>query len=209
MVKYLCDSSINLRFKPGKRFEYCNSNFVLLAKIIEVASGQSYPSYLEEHLFQPAGMWNTFASNRTFFTREDGNCATSYVYEHGRPVPVALSRDRQMKRITALGAVQGDGSVVSTVHDLYLWHKALLNHTVLSKKSTEQLFTPPMLKNQQPSEYAYGWYVSKNAAYHGGSWPGYQTRFIRNLETGRVGIVCKNIQTYDWAWLPVFDATVR
>ena len=114
-----------------------------------------------------------------------------------------------MKRINALGAVQGDGSVVSTVHDLYQWHKALLNHTVLSEQSTKQLFTPPVLPNKEASEYAYGWYVSKSSAYHGGSWPGYQTRLIRNLETGVVGIIGKNIQTYDWAWLPVFDATVR
>ncbi|MEM7554185.1 MAG: serine hydrolase domain-containing protein, partial [Cyanobacteria bacterium P01_A01_bin.84] len=45
-----------LEFEPGERLEYSNSGYVVLTKIIETISGQSYPEYLQSHIFEPLGM---------------------------------------------------------------------------------------------------------------------------------------------------------
>ena len=48
-----------LEFKPGERFNYSDSNYLVLAYVIEKASGQSYESFLKQRIYQPLGMSNS------------------------------------------------------------------------------------------------------------------------------------------------------
>src|SRR3990172_579170 len=48
-----------LEFTPGEKYQYSNSNYVLLTYIIEKVSGKSYETYLQENIFQPLGMNNS------------------------------------------------------------------------------------------------------------------------------------------------------
>jgi len=55
-------NNAELLYNPGTRFNYCNSNYILLGLIIAKVSNQSFESYLEEHIFSKIGMQNTYAS---------------------------------------------------------------------------------------------------------------------------------------------------
>ncbi|MDR6626943.1 serine hydrolase domain-containing protein [Caulobacter segnis] len=46
-------------FEPGAENDYSNYGFILLGRVIEVVSGQTYPDYLQEHVFAAAGMTDT------------------------------------------------------------------------------------------------------------------------------------------------------
>jgi CubicO group peptidase (beta-lactamase class C family) len=52
-----------MRFTPGTRYEYSNSNYFLLGYIIEKITGKTYQQYLEDNFFQPLGMTNSFYGN--------------------------------------------------------------------------------------------------------------------------------------------------
>lgn len=52
-----------LKFKPGERWDYCNVNFMLIAKIIEKISGQSFAEFAQTHLFQPLDMTHTMIND--------------------------------------------------------------------------------------------------------------------------------------------------
>ena len=55
-------AKIELIAPPGERYEYSNANYVTLGMIIQAVTGQSYESYIREHIFQPLDMQNSFTS---------------------------------------------------------------------------------------------------------------------------------------------------
>ena len=58
---------------PGEQFKYSNTGYILLGKVIEVVSGQSYGEFLRQQIFQPLGMENTRLADREFLAnRADG-----------------------------------------------------------------------------------------------------------------------------------------
>ena len=133
----------------------------------------------------------------------------NYVIENALPVKAASSNIENIDRVNYLSGIQGDGSVVTSIYDLFLWHQAIASNTILSKASTQLLFNPTTLSDGSKSDYGYGWYTDGKLADHTGSWPGYQTRIIRNLKTGRVGISLKNLEVNNWNWIGAFDKLIN
>jgi CubicO group peptidase (beta-lactamase class C family) len=146
--RFLIDHFKNapLEFKPGTRYWYTNSGYVLLAYIIEQVSGQLYHNYMREHVLQPAGLPHTY-----------------YALENAIiPKRVAgYTRDRGYYENTyyqSLTLAYGAGDLLSTVEDLYQWHKALYAYTLIKKETLEKAFTPYTLSNGLKTEYGYGWF---------------------------------------------------
>ena len=123
-----------LRFEPGSRQAYSNSGYTLLAVLIELVSGQPYPTYLKENLFKPAGM------NRTGFYRdplwEEDEVAVGY---EGRTIG---ERNSPYYWPHMTWALIGGGGMVSSVGELYKWIQALAANKVLSEKSMENMYDP-------------------------------------------------------------------
>ncbi len=105
-----------LRFEPGDHMEYSNSGYGLLAVIIELVSGQSYPSFLKENLFKPAGL------TRTGFYRdplwEEDEVAIGY---EGRKIG---KKNSPYYWPYMTWALIGGGGMVSSVGELYKWIQA-------------------------------------------------------------------------------------
>lgn len=120
-----------LKHPPGTKYLYSDTGYGLLAVIVEIASGQSFQSYLTEYLFKPAKM------NRTgFYNDSKWDFPTvAYGYNNERDYGSAA------KRPGPYWGILGFGGVLTTVEDLCYWHHALENNLVLSSKSTEKLFT--------------------------------------------------------------------
>ena len=124
-----------LRFEPGSRWEYSNYGFILLGRIVEVASGESYDKYVREHIFDPAGMSSTGPipeSQPVSYTRNGT----------GKWHPV-------IEQPPYRGTSAGGG--YSTVGDLLRFANALDQHKLLKVQLTNQA-TTGQVKNQ------YGFY---------------------------------------------------
>ena len=65
-----------LEFEPGTKWAYCNTGIDTLGRIIEVCSGKSYEAFLEERLFRPLGMKDTF-----FYPNPDQKARVATLYK--------------------------------------------------------------------------------------------------------------------------------
>lgn len=132
----------SLLFPPNTKYSYCNSGYFLLGQIIESVSGKSYGDFLKENIFIPLGMNNTFVNEGKGFDR-------------------AIGYDEEWNKNDYL-MTTGDGGIISTVEDLYLWDKALFKNKIISSDSRDKMFDPLKLNNAKIINYGYGWDINEN-----------------------------------------------
>ncbi len=164
---------------PDKRFQYCNTNFMLLALIVEKITGQKFPDYMKQNLFEPLGMHDTYI----FSIKDTANYNPTWSVSRGFPMD-------------AYDCTYGDKNVYSTVRDLYAWDKSLYENTFLKKSTLDMAFTP--LSNEVHSMHNYGlaWRLfikdGDTVIYHNGKWHGTNTSFIRLVQDTATIIVLGN-----------------
>lgn len=143
-----------------KKFQYCNSNYIVLGKLVEHMSGLTLSAYMEEYIFKPLGM------NRTTLLSPDMNfsdLATGY----------KSPRISKLEKATPIYSYAGAGGIFSSAADLCKWNDALSTETLLSKDLLNEMFNPIL------SGYAMGWFINGHKAHHGGDAPGFSTNLIR------------------------------
>lgn len=118
-------------FDPGAKYAYSNSNYNLLAYVIEKVSGKGYGEFLRETIFGPLDMKDT--GHDASPTHLIANRAYGYVPAGMRDVENAPFLDWSVKT--------GNGSIYSTVEDLYKWDRALYTDKILNKAAREKMFT--------------------------------------------------------------------
>jgi CubicO group peptidase (beta-lactamase class C family) len=165
---------------PNKRFHYCNTNFVMLALIIESITGIDFPTYIKQNIFEPLGMKHSY-----IFTINDTNAyLPSY---RGNYIPCRLER---------FDCVYGDKNVYTNPRDLLLWDKALFEGSIISKQALLMAYTP--YSNEKPGthNYGFGWrlftYPDQIVPYHTGWWHGNNALFTRLLKDTATIIICGN-----------------
>ena len=169
-VRALAD--IELIAPPGRRYEYSNSNYVTLGMIIQAVTGQSYETYIEEYIFQPLEMQNSFASQTE---AEQNGLAVGYQKWFG--IPVASPN---------LPFVRGSlpaGYLNMSAEDLGHYLIAQLNNgsyqgvSVLSPAGIAALHHPDIQMPGSTDYYAMGWEVQHfqdvEVIRHNGEVPGY------------------------------------
>ena len=166
---------------PNKRFTYCNTNFALLALIIEKVSGKTYPQFMQENIFDPLGMKNTFVH-----FKGDNKIRSKSFDWRGREIPDNFLDD-----------VYGDKNIYSTPRDLLIWDRALSDTVFLTAKSLELAYTP--YSNEKPGikNYGLGWRMNnyedgKKIIFHNGWWHGNNAAFIRVLKDDATIILISN-----------------
>ena len=135
-----------LEFEPGARFQYSNSNYNLLAYIIEKVSGKRYGEFVDANIFRPLGMRDT--GNDSGSAELIADRASGYVPAGIRDVENAPSLNWSIKT--------GNGSLYSTVDDLYKWDRALYTDKLLSSRSRQKMFT-------DYGGFGYGWFIRKHS----------------------------------------------
>jgi CubicO group peptidase (beta-lactamase class C family) len=155
-------------FKPGTRFKYCNTNFVLLAMIIEKITGTPYPVYMKQNLFDPLHLDHTFV-----YTLADTGKVTRSFEWNGR----VWQNDN-------LEGTYGDKNIYSTPRDLLKWDIALSSGQVIDTTLLDSAYTG--YSNERPSIHNYGlaWRLlklpnGKKVIYHNGRWHGFNAAFAR------------------------------
>lgn len=132
-----------LRFPPGSRWEYSDTNYILLGRIVEVASGQRYNDYIRTHEFLPAGMVQTTTIEHE---RQTPDMARGYTLDNGRVVPSPPLDDAW---------AWSAGNIVSTVGDYEKWMAALTSGKIVSPVDYA-LMTTASPGNRMDSKSAYG-----------------------------------------------------
>ncbi len=170
-----------LLFKPGSQYQYSNAGYVILALLVEAVSKQSFASYVQNHIFEPAGMKNSF------------------VYEPGKTVPLVkgirqLGPMRLENDLGWLDGVVGDGGIYSSVIDLYHWQQALWQAKLISKAGLERMISPGKLNDGSLTSYGYGWVVNPahHLVLHNGSWVGFRSLLVYNHKRGHLIVALNN-----------------
>jgi D-alanyl-D-alanine carboxypeptidase len=172
-----------LEFEPGSKWEYSNYGFLLLGRVIEIASGQSYYDYVRDHIYKVANMSSTdsFPESQPVPGRSVG-----YTKQSGPLQP-------NTGTLPPRGSSAGGG--YSTVGDLLRFANDLTGHKLLDATHTELLTTG---KVQTPQgKYAYGF--SDNATGdvrwfgHGGGAPGMNGDLRIYPESGYTVAVLANL----------------
>ncbi len=160
--------------KPNTVFHYNNSNFMVLAAIIEKVTGKTYANYLMENVFKPAGMKNTHVYSTTVYPK----------------IPVdVVGHDRTWRYSVVqnfLDGPVGDKGIYSTLHDLVLYDKYLRNGRLLTKASLDSAYTGHNKPVNGHFNYGYGWRMfdgdnGRKVVYHTGWWHGFRHIYVRDL----------------------------
>ncbi|HEX9166931.1 MAG TPA: serine hydrolase domain-containing protein [Gemmatimonadales bacterium] len=155
-------------FAPGARWNYSNSGYYLLGMIVEKASGLPYRQYLHERILTPLGL-----------------SATSYCDE--APVIPGRAQGYEVVKgqvvndgIISMNTPGAAGAMCSTVLDLLKWQRALVEHRLISRASTERMRTVATLNDGKATTYAYGLGVGQLEGHrrigHGGGINGFITQ---------------------------------
>lgn len=155
-----------LDFSPGTSWNYSNSGYSLLGYIIEIVTKQPYEQAVRKYIFTPLRMTH---SGFDFAHLKNKQKATGYFELNDKETITAPVVDSTVS--------YSAGAIYSTTGDLYLWHKALQKHNILSKAQQEKAYTP--VKNK----YGYGWGIDsiegKRKVSHGGGIHGFTTSIAR------------------------------
>ncbi|MBQ2358460.1 MAG: beta-lactamase family protein [Ruminococcus sp.] len=127
-----------LNFEPGTRYEYSNSNYFLLAQIVEQVAGMPYEDFVRQRIFEPLGM------NRSGFIHE-------LWHEDDVALPPAADAENFEAPI-ASGVLQGAADLVTTAGDIDKWLTALRQKTLLSEESYAE-----MTQDYSPDDGKYGY----------------------------------------------------
>lgn len=180
VLQYLITQQPPLQGTPGKRFNYCNTNFVLLALIIEKMAKQPFPVFMKEVFFDRLGMHDSYV-----FTWKDSARATPSYRTNG-----------SMEQFTWLDETYGDKNIYSTVRDLLKWDQALYGHRLIRHDLLEAAFTPYSFEKPGIHNYGLGWRMytlpEKKIIYHNGWWHGNNSCFYRVVSDSLTIIVLGN-----------------
>lgn len=120
-----------LNFNPGDKYSYSNSNYNVLAYIIEKVTGKLYGDFLQDEFFKPAGMQNTDHHQKANLTIK--NCAVGYQSDGNFGLEKSEYLDWSSKT--------GNGSLYTTANDLLKWDRMLASGKALSKASLDKMYT--------------------------------------------------------------------
>lgn len=171
-------------FIPARKFSYCNTNYALLALIIEKVSGSSYSDFMQQRIFQPLGMNNTWVHNsktdETHKNKTRGHTAFGKLEEEDYG-----------------DEVLGDKGIYSTAGDMLIWDQAFYTEKLLKQKTIEEAFTGYSNEHKGKRNYGYGWRISENGKnntviYHNGWWHGYNSVFFRRPYDRTTVIILSN-----------------
>jgi len=180
-------SQAPLQFQPGTQYSYSNSNFFALGTIIEKLTGQSYAADLDQYIFHPLGLMNTYYS-----LPPAGQSATGYTNNGSGLVPAIL-----WDRSAAFAA----GALSSNVEDLVAWDNALMNGKVVSPDSFRAMTTSNGFGTSEGGSYGFGLALStfnnRQIIWHNGQIGGFTAENAVFLDSGFAVVVLTNDQDAD------------
>jgi CubicO group peptidase (beta-lactamase class C family) len=173
-IKLIIENKPKANFESNDKYEYSNTNYIALARIIELVSNQSFENFMANNIFIPLGMndtrvWNLISEDKTFKGKTDG-------FED-------LAGEIREIKPTFIDGVAGDGGVFSSLDDFVIWDKFWYENKLISNENLKEAFKRPTLNNGEKSNYGFGWVIiNENVVMHNGAWLAANTYFLRNTK---------------------------
>ena len=158
-------AGLPLEFDPGSDQRYSNSNYNLLALILEKITGESYENYLRHHIFEPAGMQDSGSDGDA--SRLVPSAASGYN-------PAGISGFEKAPYLDWSNKT-GNGSLYSTVDDLYRLDRALNTDALLKSTTRQKYFV-------EGEDNRYGWYTWKRLGHRLMAAKGHSPGFTAELD---------------------------
>lgn len=192
------------RFPPGTAWEYSNSGYCVLARVVEKASGLSFSEFLRRRIFAPLNMRNTVAY-------ENGKSEVkTRAYGYTQDAGVWLETDQ-----SPTSATLGDGGIYSSLDDLAQWDDALRRHTLVSEAALRPALTAvalpsgspplPIGPDGAPVQYGFGWFLNPyhdhTRRWHYGESNGFRSAIERFPADGLTIVILANRTDLDPAAL--------
>ena len=174
-----------LNFTPGDRFSYSNSNYLLLAEIIERVSGLTLRQFANLNLFDPLGMSNThFYDNSSEVLK---NMTAGYV----------KTEEGYFKKVHHIQQDVGAVNIVTTINDLYKWDQKFLSENAAKNNINHSMFDVGLLNNGDTTRYAAGLWISNKYNMpiigHQGGQLGYKSELLKFPNNNLCIIVLSNM----------------
>ena len=181
-------------FPSGTAGAYSNTGYVLLASVVEAATGMPFASYVKAKIFDPLEMKQSWYFSETAAIK---NRVIGY-----------SSADGTVDDFNTCNNLYGDGGIYTTISDYEKWATALTHKPDFLANLKPSLFEPGSLNNGQPTligdrPYGYGWFLSSGAydsRYHYGSWVGFRTyaEYVVDEDTWLIAFVNSSSPSFDF-----------
>lgn len=184
---------LRLDFKPGEKFHYSNTGYVVLGYLVEKVAKIPFAEFVTKNILRPAGMKNTGIFS---FGKPPKNLAIGYTYgdlgweKTLAGVPLTSGHLKKRPLIT-LSSPHGDAMLYSTLDDLYRWSQIMDGSPLVPSSEVAEIYTAGL------DGYGYGWIVgqgfNRKRARHNGMLPGFVTDFVKFPDDKVTIIVFSNI----------------
>jgi uncharacterized protein (TIGR03435 family) len=177
-----------IEFKPGEKWNYRNTNYVLLGVMIHKLTGKFYADFLQERIFRP---WYMNATRLISETDIIPNRASGYTQNRGKL--------RNQEWVSPTFNSTADGTLYFNVLDLAKWDEALYGTSLLRQSSLDRIWTVFPLNDGKPNpaRYGFGWGIDAINGHrvieHGGSWQGFTCAISRFVDDGLTVAVLTNL----------------
>jgi CubicO group peptidase (beta-lactamase class C family) len=175
-----------LDFRPGERWSYSNTGYLLLGALIRRVTGRFYGDLLRDSVFQPLQMHDSRVISEADIVP---NRAAGYRLEDGQL--------KNQEWVAPSLNTTADGALYLTLRDLIKWAKALDEGRVPSRAALDTAWTPVRLADGATYPYGFAWYLNDQRGHprisHTGSWQGFKTVIARYPEYGITVIVLANL----------------
>jgi CubicO group peptidase (beta-lactamase class C family) len=187
-----------LRFPVGAKFEYNNTNFMLMAVVIARVAGKPFADFMHDEIFAPAGMTDSFVYGSPDSVPEgtDQRCDNAIGYE--------LTQKRWVERWGTAPARHeqhlevGDGAIWSNLADMANWDNALRTHLLLKPETMKLALTPSKTRGGETNGYGLGWalYIDVRGKLHAfghrGRWNGFETNYHNDVSNNHTVVLLSN-----------------
>jgi CubicO group peptidase (beta-lactamase class C family) len=159
-------------FKPGDRFDYSNTGYLVLASIVSKISNQSLSDFLDSRFFKPLNLTNTYVHNPNEASKKEELVGFRRYGKSYIAIPFTVN-----------DGVVGDKGLYSTASDLFKWNQSLTKHTILNDTILAKAFMPGKTNNGKIVPYGFGFRLKQETdtelVYHNGVWNGFSTTLRR------------------------------
>ncbi|WP_209564500.1 serine hydrolase domain-containing protein [Flavobacterium sp. 1355] len=185
ILDILATKNIGLEAATGTRFSYCNTNYAMLALIIEKITGLTYKEAMSEMIFKPLGMTHTYVFDDD---KDRKKIVPSY---KGNGVEIGFDY---------LDNVYGDKNIFSTARDLLKFDRARNSPDFLKPELLKQVYTGYSNERKGTKNYGLGirminWETGQNYYFHNGWWHGNTSSYVTLMKENVTIIALSNKMT--------------
>jgi CubicO group peptidase (beta-lactamase class C family) len=174
MMEMISKHDVMRFFSPGANFDYSNTGYFVLASIVEKVTESAFGDFVEDRIFKPLHMKNTFVYRYEMDSIKEGQLDGYRIY-----------RRRWHAKIggTVNDAIVGDKNVYSTTEDMLKWVQGLNSGKIISKNTLAEMYTRGETKYKRKVPYGFGFRIKEDeinkVIYHNGKWNGFTTSLMQ------------------------------